>query len=167
MRSTNFSPDRWNLIPMEPHMNASFRRWNIVIISVLAALVFGVFIAAIMPRLEGSPFAAGKVALKQLTGGAARGFALHGVQIENLTPAIAHQLGIPATAFGVVVTSVRPSTAAAAAGVERGDVIHEVNRKLVHDVAEYDRALAGTDNQMIFLLVNRRGRTHFIVVSSQ
>jgi len=132
---------------------------------VLAALVSGVFIAAIMPRLEGSPFAAGKVALKQLTGGAARGSVLHGVQIENLTPAIAHQLGIPASAFGVVVTSVRPSTAAAAAGVERGDVIHEVNRKLVHDVAEYDRALAGTDNQMIFLLVNRQGRTHFIVVS--
>jgi S1-C subfamily serine protease len=146
---------------MEPRRNASFRRWNIVIISILAALVLGVFIAAVVPRLEGNTSAARQIAAE------AHASALRGVQVENLTPAIARQLGIPATAFGAVVTSVDPSSAAAAAHLERGDVIHEVNRRPVRDVADYDRVLAGTDHQTIFLLVNRAGWTRFIVVSPQ
>ncbi len=96
MRSTNFSPDRWTFIPIEPRMNASFRRWNIVIISVLAALAFGVLIAAIIPGLQGTPSAAGKVIPKQSKGRAGRGYAPHGVQIEKLMPSMARQLGIPA-----------------------------------------------------------------------
>jgi len=78
-------------------MNASFRRWNIVIISVLAALAFGVLIAVIIPGLQGTPAAAdGKVAPKQSTGRAAHRYAPHGVQIENLVPSIGRQLGVPA-----------------------------------------------------------------------
>ena len=93
--------------------------------------------------------------------------ALQGVQVQNLTPVIARQLGVSATAMGIVVTSVDPSSAAAAADLERGDVIQEVNRKPVRDVADYDRALARTDNQTILLLVDRAGSADFIVVSPQ
>ncbi len=52
MRSDHADLARWNLIPMAPASSASFRRWNIVIISILASLVFGILIATIFLALE-------------------------------------------------------------------------------------------------------------------
>jgi len=90
--------------------------------------------------------------------------ALQGVQVQNLTPAIARDLGISKNAPGVVITSVDPSSAAAAASLQQGDVVQEVNRKPVHDVAEYDRALAEVHGQSILLLISRGQATRFVVV---
>ena len=104
---------------------------------------------------------------EQSASGTASTSALRGIQVENLTPAIARQLGVPTSTAGVVITSVDPSSAAATADLERGDVIQEVNRKPVRNVAEYERALAGTDNQPILLLVGRADSTRFIVVSPE
>jgi serine protease Do len=59
----------------------------------------------------------------------------------------------------VVITSVEPSSPAAAAGLERGDVIQEVNRKAVHSAEEYNKALAETRGKAVRLLVNRGGST--------
>ena len=92
---------------------------------------------------------------------------LRGLQVENLTPSIARQLGVPESTVGVVVTAVDSASAAAAADIERGDVIEEVNRKPIRNVADYDHTLAGTDNQAILLLVSRGGSTRFIVVSPE
>jgi serine protease Do len=104
---------------------------------------------------------------EESTSGTVGTSALHGIHVENLTPSMAHQLGVPAATVGVVVVSVDPSSAAAAADLEQGDVIEEVNRKPVPDVADYEHALAGTDNQTTLLLVNRAGSTRFIVVPPQ
>lgn len=93
--------------------------------------------------------------------------ALQGVQVENLTPAIARQLGLGSAVSGVVITSVDPSRAAAATDLESGDVIQEVNRKPVHNVGEYNRALSGLGNQPVLLLLNRGGSSRFIVVKPQ
>jgi serine protease Do len=93
--------------------------------------------------------------------------ALQGVQVQNLTPEIARDLGISSNTPGVVVTSVDPSSVAAAADLERGDVIQEVNRKPVHDVAEYNRVLSGLHDQSILLLVNRGSATRFVVIQPQ
>ncbi len=89
---------------------------------------------------------------------------LDGVQVENLTLELAGQLGIPPKTAGVVVTSVDSSSAAAAADLERGDVIQEVNRKPVHNVTEFGGALAGTSGKPVLLLVNRGGSTRYLVV---
>lgn len=93
--------------------------------------------------------------------------ALQGVEVQNLTPSIARDLGISASTTGVVVTSVDPSSAAAAADIERGDVIQEVNRKPVHSVAEYNGALSGTHDQSVLLLVKRDSTTRFVVIQPQ
>ena len=93
--------------------------------------------------------------------------ALEGVQVENLTPATARQLGVAPSLAGVVVTSVDPSSAAAAADLESGDIIQEVNRKSVHNIDEYNRATAALGNQPALLLVNRGGNAHFVVVEPQ
>lgn len=73
-------------------------------------------------------------------------------------------LGISTNTPGVVITSVDPSSAAAAAGLQRGDVIQEVNRKSARNIGEYNRALEGVHDQSILLLVSRGQATRFMVV---
>jgi serine protease Do len=96
--------------------------------------------------------------------GEVAGGALKGVEVQNLTPALASQLGLPSTAEAAVVISVDPSSTAADADLERGDVIMEVDHRRVHNLNEYNQAIAGAGRQPVLLLVNRRGTTHYIVV---
>jgi len=93
------------------------------------------------------------------------GGALEGVEVENLTREIAEQLDLPPGAHGVVVTSVDPSSAAAAAGLNRGVVIQEVNHKVVRDVQEFRQAIAAAGKQPVLLLVNQGGVTGYVVVT--
>ncbi len=51
-----------------------------------------------------------------------------GLTLQALTPAIAQQLGVPATVHGVVVTALDQSSDAAQQGVNRGDVILSINQ---------------------------------------
>ncbi|MGH9682484.1 MAG: DegQ family serine endoprotease [Candidatus Acidiferrales bacterium] len=92
------------------------------------------------------------------------GNALQGVEVQDLTPDIAQQLDLPAGIHGVVVSSVDDSSPAAAAGIQRGDVIQEVNHKPVNNVAEFRQAMASAGDQPVLLLVNHGGVTNFIVV---
>jgi serine protease Do len=92
---------------------------------------------------------------------------LKGVTVQDLTPDVAKQLGLSPSTTGVVVSQVDPSSSAATAGIQQGDVIQEVNRKPVRNVDQYKNALAGTVNQSVLLLVNRGGTTHFVVVQPQ
>ena len=78
--------------------------------------------------------------------------------MQELTPEIAQQLNLPAGTHGVVVTS-GSSSPAAATGLNRGDVIQEVNHKPVHNVDEYNQAMASSGKKPVLLLVNHGGRT--------
>jgi serine protease Do len=93
--------------------------------------------------------------------------AMQGVQVETLTPDLAQQLNLPSGTRGVVVDSVDSSSAAAAADIERGDVIQEVNRKPVSNIREYQQALSEAGNQAVLLLINRGGITSYRVVQPQ
>jgi serine protease Do len=103
----------------------------------------------------------------QQGGGPATVEALKGIEVGNLTPDLAQRFGLSASAAGVVVTSVDPSSAAAMAGIQAGDLIQEVNRKPVRNIGQYEQALAGSGNQPVLLLVNRMGVTRFVVIQSQ
>jgi len=96
--------------------------------------------------------------------------ALEGVQVENVTPEIARQLNLSAPARGVVVDAVDQSSAAAEAGLQKGDVIIEVNHKAVNNMAEFRAAMGGTGNQPVLLLVRPFGRsdvTAYVLVEPQ
>ena len=95
------------------------------------------------------------------------GTALEGVQVQEFTPEIGQQLNLPAGTHGVVVTSVDPSSPAAAAGIGQGDVIQEVNHKPISSTSEYQQALAGVNKTPVLLLVNRGGVTRYVVVEPQ
>jgi serine protease Do len=90
---------------------------------------------------------------------------LGGVEVRNLTPDIARQLGLPPGTKGVVVTGVAPDSAASTAGVEPGDVILEVNRQAVRSVADLKRITAKlTKKDGALLLINRRGGKLFLAI---
>lgn len=85
-----------------------------------------------------------------------------GLTLQSVTPDIAKQLGVEAG--GLVVSDVDPAGAAADAGIARGDVILEINRKAVKSVDEVKTALESSGERPILLLLNRRGQTIYLTV---
>src|ERR1700732_1846609 len=87
--------------------------------------------------------------------------ALEGVSVENLDAETAAQLQLPESTKGVVVTGIDPSSPKADSGLQKGDVIEEVNHQPVRNVAEFEQAMRKASNGAL-LLVNRAGTTLFI-----
>jgi serine protease Do len=80
-----------------------------------------------------------------------------GLTVQPLTPEIAESLGISGDVKGVVVSAVEQGSAADDAGLRRGDVILEVNREPVKDLASYHKALQSTGKGKSVLFLVRRG----------
>jgi serine protease Do len=89
--------------------------------------------------------------------------AMEGVSVENLNSQSARELGLPAASPGVVVTEVGPGSRAARSGLQRGDVIQEVNRHAVRNTSDFERALGSSKDETL-LLVNRQGSTRYLAV---
>jgi Do/DeqQ family serine protease len=87
-----------------------------------------------------------------------------GIAVAPLTPELAAQAGLPRDARGLVVESVRPDGRAAAAGVQAGDIIREVNRTPVDSVDALRAAVQRTPDRPVLLLLNRDGRDLFVPV---
>jgi serine protease Do len=104
---------------------------------------------------------------KQVSADATGATLLEGIQVQDLTSDIAQQLSLPAGTRGVVVSSVDPSSPAAASGLSQGDVIQEVNHKSISSTSDYQQAMAGANKQPVLLLVNNRGVTRYVVVEPQ
>jgi len=88
---------------------------------------------------------------------------LSGVSVENLNPESSNELGLPPGSQGVVVTEVRASSPAAEAGLRRGDVIQEVNRKRIKNTSDFESSVADSKEETL-LLVNRHGSTMYLAV---
>src|SRR5574341_150226 len=91
--------------------------------------------------------------------------ALAGLSVHDVTPEFAQRFGLP-DEEGVVVTRVEPGSLADDAGVQRGDLILEINRQVVRNTRDFNR-IAGdiAKDESILLLVNRQGQTLFITIT--
>jgi serine protease Do len=92
------------------------------------------------------------------------GETMRGLQVEPLTPALQQQLHLSGDQQGVVVSQVDPSSAAAGAGLQEGDLIQEVNRKPVTSVSEFTQAMRSANGQPVLLRVIRDGRGFFTAI---
>ena len=99
--------------------------------------------------------------------GSGESAALQGVQVGALTADIAQQLKLPAGTRGVVITQVAMDSPASEAGLQKGDVIQEVNHAAVPSVEQFRSAIRGSGNTPVLLLVNRGGTTLYTVLSPQ
>jgi serine protease Do len=90
-----------------------------------------------------------------------------GLTVQDLTPEVAKDLGVP-QGRGVVVTGVTPGSAADGAGLRQGDVILEANRKPVKTREEFDTALRQRSGEGSLLFLVRRGEgTRFIALKGK
>jgi serine protease Do len=88
-----------------------------------------------------------------------------GMTVQTLSADLAENLGLDRDLKGVVVTEVEPDGPAADAGLRRGDVILEVNRKPVKDVEAYSNAIkAAGKGKSILFLVRRGDNTIFLAL---
>jgi serine protease Do len=100
-------------------------------------------------------------------GGSLENSPMRGVQVDELTDDVRQQLGLRPNVKGVVVASVSDDSPAAESGLQRGDVIEQVNRQPVSSVADYQRLVEQAGKQTMVLLVNRGGNTTFLVVQAE
>ena len=80
-----------------------------------------------------------------------------GMQVQAITPDVVRALRLDST-DGVIVSRIDPEGPAAEAGIQRGDVIREINRKPVTDTETYEEATTHlTPDTPVLLLLERRG----------
>ena len=89
-----------------------------------------------------------------------------GIEGQRLTPEVRKQVGAKAKK-GVVITNVLPDSPAALAGLRRGDVIVEANRKAITDAEQLRKALKKGENQGNLLVVERQGSTFYVALEGK
>jgi serine protease Do len=88
-----------------------------------------------------------------------------GIGIGDMTPDLREQLQAPRDIHGAVIERVQPGSPADNAGLQRGDVIVQVNRHDVQSASEVQQALAGVPKgQDALLLVWSNGGNTFRVL---
>ncbi len=91
---------------------------------------------------------------------------LASLRVQALDPTTMSQLNIPAKMTGVVVSSVENGGAAEAAGLQRGDVIQEVNHETVKTLEDYQKASSKLKkDELAVLLLSRQGNNLFVAVN--
>jgi serine protease Do len=91
---------------------------------------------------------------------------LASLRVQELDTATMTQLNIPAKMTGVVVTSVESGGSAEAAGLQRGDVIQEVNHEVVKTLEDYQKASSNLKkDELAVLLLSRQGNNLFVAVN--
>jgi serine protease Do len=90
--------------------------------------------------------------------------ALNGLTLGELTPEVRSKVDLPSSVkSGVVVMELDPGSPAAASGLRPGDVVTEVNRAPVADVAKFKAAYSNAKDRTLLKVV-REGRTLFLVI---
>jgi serine protease Do len=91
---------------------------------------------------------------------------LASLRVQALDQSTMGQLNIPSKTTGVVINHVEPGSPAEAAGLQRGDVIQEVNHEVVKSLDDYQRASAKIKKEeMVVLLLSRQGNNLFVAVN--
>ena len=91
---------------------------------------------------------------------------LASLKVQSLDNATMSQLNIPSKTAGVVVSAVEPGGPAEAAGIQRGDVIQEVNHEVVKNLDEYQKAAYKIKKEeLAVLLLSRQGNNLFVAVN--
>jgi S1-C subfamily serine protease len=82
-----------------------------------------------------------------------------GVYMQDMTPALARAIGLPADTGGIVVAQVDPQGAAAKSGLRQGDVIQKIDGKpMISAKTVQKQVRKHTPGETLNVLVNRDGK---------
>jgi serine protease Do len=92
-----------------------------------------------------------------------------GIGLADLTPELRQQLHAGEDVHGAVVEQVTPGSSADNAGLQRGEVITEVDRHQVHSAAEVQKALSSVpkDSDAMVLVWSNAGSTFRVLHPTQ
>jgi serine protease Do len=91
--------------------------------------------------------------------------ALAGFNVMELTREIAKQLGLSKSEKGLVIVKVDPYSPAEDAGLKKGDVIQEINKKRISKLEDFNKIvnnIRGGDTALFF--INRNGNKFYITL---
>ncbi len=89
---------------------------------------------------------------------------LNGVGVADLDPQARREFDVPAGIRGALITQVEPNSASAAAGLQPGDVIQEINRHPVSSGDDAVKLTEKTESKKTLLRIWNQSGTHYIVV---
>ena len=92
---------------------------------------------------------------------------LNGVAVSDLAdidPSIRRRLNIPQNITGAIITGVDPDSPSATAGLERGDIIQEINRQPVKNADDAIKLTENPPTRKTLLKVWNQGRVRYVVV---
>lgn len=93
------------------------------------------------------------------------GKTLSGVEVEELTADVAKEIGVRSNTKGVVVNDLRFDSAADKAGLLRGDIIVEIDRKIIKTEDDFYRQLKAKKSYLIRVLrISEGGQETFQVL---
>lgn len=90
---------------------------------------------------------------------------LAGFSVMNLTENIAKQLDLSKNEKGVVIAKVEPYSTAEDAGLKKGDVIQEINKKRIDNLDDFNRVRKTIrEGDTVLLFINRSGNKFYITL---
>jgi serine protease Do len=86
-----------------------------------------------------------------------------GLTVQDVTQEMAERLGLDKPE-GVLVSNVKPGSAAAKAGLQRGDLVHEIEHEPVRNVKDYQKIISKTGKDSVLFWIQRgKGRRYVVV----
>ena len=90
-----------------------------------------------------------------------------GLSVQELTPEIAESLSLKGEK-GVVVSGVTSGSPASEAGLQRGDLIQEIENEPVENVDDYKRIMQeSASKKQILMVIRHRGHTRYVVLKKE
>ena len=87
-----------------------------------------------------------------------------GLVAQDITPEIAKHLNLKDTS-GVIATDITPGSPAGDADIRSGDIIKEIGRKPIHNMADFKAAIKNANiKEGIVILIKRENTTFYTVV---
>jgi serine protease Do len=92
---------------------------------------------------------------------------LGGITVIELNRDIARQLGLGASDKGVVIVNVEPGSSADEAGLRKGDVLQEIDKRAITSLDDFNLAASTIkDTDDIVLFINRNGKKFYVALKA-
>jgi serine protease Do len=98
------------------------------------------------------------------TGGANDDGVLNGVTVGELTKELRDQLNVPSNINGALITDVDPSSASAHAGLQKGDIILDLDKHIIHNADDAVKLSESIKGPKVLVRYWRSGASRFVVV---